>query len=37
MKEAIPKEWEVNEEFLTVYRLSVPLLPFKWPQMECEA
>lgn len=37
MKGAIPKEWEVNEEFLTAYQLSFPLLPLKWSQMECEA
>lgn len=37
MKEAIPKEWRVNEEFLTAYQFSFTLLPFKWPQMGCEA
>lgn len=33
MKGDIPKEWRVNEEFLGADRLSVTLLPFKWPQM----
>jgi hypothetical protein len=37
MKEAILKEWRVNEEFLTAYRLNFTLLTFKWPQMGCEA